>query len=58
MNIQIIKGVVRKDDKEYGPGKTVELDDKEALSIIKLGMAKKAGPARQEEAKKPEPPKT
>ena len=43
MKVEIIKGTLRKDGKEYSAGKFVDVDDKEAERLIALGMARKIG---------------
>jgi hypothetical protein len=43
MKIKVIKGTVTQEGKEHGIGKELEIDDKNAERLIKLGYAEKAG---------------
>ncbi|MDR2923438.1 MAG: hypothetical protein LBU85_08880 [Treponema sp.] len=43
MKIKVIKGTVTQEGNEYGAGKELEIDDKNAERLIKLGYAEKAG---------------
>jgi hypothetical protein len=51
MKIEVIKGTVTHDGKDYGAGKVIDLDDDKANRLIRLGYAKKAAEAKPEPAK-------
>jgi hypothetical protein len=42
MKIKVIKGTVTHESKEYGVGKELEVDNKNAERLISLGYAEKA----------------
>jgi hypothetical protein len=49
MKIEILKGTYNNGKETFEKGKTLDLDDKEAKSLIALGFAKKVGGGSAEE---------
>jgi hypothetical protein len=45
MKIEIIRGTVNHDNKEYKTGQIADIPDENAERLIKLGVAKKSGDA-------------
>jgi len=50
MTIEVIKGVITDNGKDYGEGETLTVDDKQAERLIGLGYAKKSDGKKEEPA--------
>ena len=52
MKIEVVKGVIRQDGKEFAQGSVIEMEDSEAQSVITMGIAREAVAAEADNKEK------